>query len=43
MFRIKNYFRERRERKLRERLVLKLAHTEDYIENYYRFILTGHY
>ncbi|OAV67909.1 hypothetical protein Barb6_02223 [Bacteroidales bacterium Barb6] len=38
---IRNYFKNRRDRKLRERLVLKLGHIGNNLDEYYNFILTG--
>jgi hypothetical protein len=40
---VKNYFKNRRERKIRERLVLKIAHDENHLEKHYNFILTGRF
>jgi hypothetical protein len=39
---VRNYFKNRRERKIRERLALKIACNENEIERFYQFILTGH-
>jgi hypothetical protein len=38
---IKKHLKNRRERKIRERLVLKVAHDDSYLEKYYNFIITG--